>query len=469
MIQKILDIHIHSKYSRACSKDLELPKIAAACLIKGIDIVATGDFTHPAWFEHIKESLVEVNNSGLYQLSSRANARDLFQYCDSRENGNVSNRVMDSRLPAGRHSLRGNDNIDDNSKLKITDIKFILSAEISCIYKHKDKTRRLHLVILAPNIEAVEKFNAELDKRKINRHSDGRPIMGLSAKEILRILLEIDERFLLIPAHAWTPWFSIFGSKSGYDSIEECFEELAPHIKAIETGLSSDPPMNRRWSKLDNIILVSNSDAHSLNNLGREANVFAFENENDINFKEIARIIKTGDRKNFLYTIEFYPEEGKYHYDGHADCKICFAPAETKKHHNICPKCKKELTVGVLNRADKLADRNENDIPKNKFIPHKYIVPLREIISGVFEVGVASKRVKKEYDAMIKNIGNEFYILLQATDEEILKNISDKNIFSAIKNTRSGRVKINPGYDGVFGKVDTLPKKIKQSGQRALL
>jgi len=441
MIQKILDIHIHSKYSRACSKDLELPKIATACLIKGIDIVATGDFTHPAWFEHIKESLIE-DSEGIYVLKSQA----------LNSNDQINPKFL--ALPSGR---------------QIPKTKFILSAEISCIYKHKDKTRRLHLVILAPNIEAVEKFNAELDKRKINRHSDGRPIMGLPAKEILRILLEIDERFLLIPAHAWTPWFSIFGSKSGYDSIEECFEELASHIKAIETGLSSDPPMNRRWSKLDNIVLVSNSDAHSLNNLGREANVFTFENENHINFKEIARIIKTGDRKKFLYTIEFYPEEGKYHYDGHADCKICFAPAETKKHHNICPKCKKELTVGVLNRADKLADRNEKDIPKNKFIPHKYIVPLREIISGVFEVGVASKRVKKEYDAMIKNIGNEFYILLQATDEEILKNISDKNIFSAIKNTRSGRVKINPGYDGVFGKVDTLPKKLKQSGQRALL
>ena len=312
MIRQIIDLHIHSKYSRACSPELELPKIALACQRKGIDIVATGDFTHPGWFGHIKENLEEVND-GIYELKEKMAKRT----------------------------------------------KFILSTEISCIYRHKDKCRRLHLVILAPNIQSVEKFNAELEKRGVNLKSDGRPIMGLSAKEILKIMLSVDKRMMMIPAHAWTPWFAVFGSKSGYDSLEECFEELTLHIRAIETGLSSDPTMNHRLSALDNITLVSNSDAHSLDNIGREANVFAFEKENEITFQEIKKIIETGDRQKFLYTIEFYPEEGMYHFDGHRSCDICLSPQQTKKEKNICPKCKKQLTIGVLHRVDDLADREE--------------------------------------------------------------------------------------------------------------
>src|SRR3989344_8964803 len=268
MSEKILDLHIHSRYSRACSSDLELPKIAKACEQKGIDIVVTGDFTHPAWIKHIKENLVE-DRKGIYKLK------------------------------------------DNNSKTR-----FILGTEISCIYKHKDATRRVHLLILAPSIEAVEKFNAILTEKGVNIRSDGRPIMGLSAKAVLRIILAIDPRFMMIPAHIWTPWFAVFGSKSGYNALEDCFEELTSHIRAAETGLSSDPTMNHRLSALDNITLVSNSDAHSLEKLGREANVFEFANEQDINYDEITRIIKTGDKKKFLYTIEFYPEEGKYHFDG---------------------------------------------------------------------------------------------------------------------------------------------------------
>lgn len=421
MLTKILDLHIHSKYSRSCSKDLELPKIARACENKGIDIVATADFTHPAWFEHIKESLAE-ENKGIYKLK-------------------------------------------DNS----SQTRFVLSTEISCIYKHKEATRRLHLVLLAPNIKAVEKFNSELDKRGVNLKSDGRPIMGLSAKEVLKIMIEVDPEMMMIPAHAWTPWFAIFGSKSGYDSLEECFEELTPQIKVIETGLSSDPPMNHRLSQLDNIVLVSNSDAHGLPNLGREANVLAFIDEPEITYGEIKRIISTGDRKKFLSTIEFYPEEGKYHYDGHRDCQICFTPQQTKQAKYICPNCRKKLTVGVLHRVDDLADRAADQIPSDKFIPHRYIVPLREIIAFIFGVGPKSKKVAKEYCHLIKNIGNEFFILLSANEQQIKNNSTDKNIWLAIKNMRDGQVKVSPGYDGEFGQVNVLPQGLKKIEQSRLL
>jgi len=432
MLEKIIDLHIHSKYSRACSGQLDLPNIATACVKKGVDICATGDFTHPAWFTHIKESLEEVGDSGLYKLKSD----------------------RDSSL-----SLR----------MTAKSIRFILATEVACIYKHKDKTRRLHLVILAPNIAAVGKLIAELEKRNINIHSDGRPIMGLKAKELLQILLDIDPRFFLIPAHAWTPWFAIFGSKSGYDSIEECFEELSTHIRAIETGLSSDPTMNHRLSVLDNITLVSNSDAHSLDKIGREANVFGFEKETDISYDEIIKIIKTGDRKRFLYTIEFYPEEGKYHADGHLSCEVCLLPNETKKLHKICPKCKKELTIGVLYRVDGLADRTEKDIKIENFIPHKYIIPLREVIASVFGVGPSSKKVAREYDNLIKNLGSEFFILLKSDINKIAEIVSDKNIASAIANMRAGKVQVSPGYDGKFGSVKVIfDKKFKPSQSRLI-
>jgi uncharacterized protein (TIGR00375 family) len=408
MLEKIVDLHVHSKYSRACSKSLELPNIAEACAKKGIDIIATGDFTHPIWFKHLEDVLVE-ENKGLYKLK--------------------------------------------NSDFKV---RFILGTEISCIYKHKDATRRLHLLILAPNLAAVKKFNETLEARGVNLKADGRPIMGIHAKEIVRIALEVDPGFMIIPAHAWTPWFAVFGSKSGYDTLEDCFEELTPHIRAIETGLSSDPTMNHRLSRLDGITLISNSDAHSVENLAREANVLGFESEKEITYTEITRIIKEGDRKKFLYTIEFYPEEGKYHMDGHADCTVCLKPEASKKEKNSCPVCKKQLTIGVLHRVDDLADRTEESIPNEQFIPHRYIVPLREIIGQVFDVGVASKKVKAEYEKMVATIGSEFYILLHATNQELEKNISDTRIAVAIENMRNGKVKVHPGYDGIFGTVDVL-------------
>lgn len=413
MPEKIIDLHIHSRYSRACSASLELPNIASACEQKGIDIVVTGDFTHPAWIKHIKENLVE-ENQGVYKLKDSASVT-----------------------------------------------RFILGTEISCVYKHREVTRRVHLLILAPSIAAVEKFNAVLEERGVNIRSDGRPIMSLSAKTILQIILDIDPGFMLIPAHIWTPWFAVFGSKSGYDSLEECFEELTLHIKAVETGLSSDPVMNHRLSGLDNITLVSNSDAHSLNNLGREANVLRLSDA--YTYAEITDAIKSGDRTKFISTIEFYPEEGKYHFDGHAMCKISLPPQETKRKKFLCPTCKKPVTVGVLHRVEDLADREEKNIPTEKFIPHRYIVPLKEVIAKVFGVGVASKKVAREYESMIKNLGSEFFILLHAKLEEIEKNVSDKNISQAIANMREGNIKATPGYDGIFGSVEVIVPIQKQT------
>lgn len=407
-MEQIVDLHIHSKYSRACSADLELPKIARACEIRGIDIVTTGDFTHPAWFAHMKDSLVE-DGEGVYKLK------------------------------------------DNSSKTR-----FVIGTEIASVKKHKDKTRRLHLNVFAPSLEVAEKFNKVLSDRGFNLKSDGRPILGLCAKDILALMLETDEHMVMIPAHAWTPWFGVFGSKGGYDSLEDCFEELAPHIFAIETGLSSDPLMNWRLSALDKISLVSNSDAHSLGKLGREANVLNFPGK--ISYTEMMRIIREKNKKEFLYTIEFYPEEGKYHVDGHKDCGFFCLPSETKKLKGLCPKCKRPLVIGVLNRVDELADRTEVQAKKINAIPYKSLVPLAEILADVFNVGVNTKTVKAGYDNLIAKLGNEFYILLFAELEKI-KQASSKNIAKAIERVRNGKIYIRPGYDGEFGKVKIFEDK----------
>lgn len=415
MREQIVDLHIHSRYSRACSDRLDIQNIAGTCVEKGIDIVSTGDFTHPLWFNDIR-NLLEEDGSGFLTL------RD-----------------------------------------KSSPTKFVIGTEISCVYKHKNKVRRLHILVFAPDIKSAGLFIAALEKRGVNLKSDGRPIMGVSGKEIVQLCLEIDKRMVVIPAHAWTPWFAVFGSKSGYDSLEECFEELTPNIFAIETGLSSDPPMNRRLSKLDKIALVSNSDAHSLEKLGREANVLKFEE--GISYDEMWKIIKSGDRNKFLYTIEFYPEEGMYYHDGHRECEVSMTPDETKKEKKICPVCKKKLTIGVLHRVDDLADRSEKNVPKN-FVPQRYIVPLREIIAGSFDVGVTSKKVENEYRSMIQKLGNEFAILLHIDVEKIKKAVSDENIAVGIENMRKGQVKIIAGYDGVYGEVDIFPKGKDQKYSR---
>ncbi len=409
MLQKILDLHIHSKYSRACSKDLDLPKIAEACEQRGIDIVVTGDFTHPKWFEYIRENLVEVRE-GVYTLT-----------------------------PLQPSPGRG------GSKTR-----FILGTEIACIKKHKGKTRRVHVLVFAPNIEVVEKFNRRLEVDGFNLRSDGRPIIGLTPKELLQVMLEVDDRMVMVPAHVWTPWFGILGSKGGYDCLEEAFDELTPCIPAIETGLSSDPLMNARCSFLDSVTLISNSDAHSPAKLGREANVMTFTSEESITY---ATIMSGLNKKTSAidYTIEFYPEEGKYHLDGHAACSVVLSPEDTTKYHGICPVCKKPLVIGVLNRVVQLGDRT-NEEAKQYVSRFKSIVPLPEIIADVFQVGVGSKKVQTAYRELLRKLGNEFYVVLEAPLEDV-ENVSSTVLARAIEKMRQGDIDIHPGYDGVFGVV----------------
>jgi len=397
----ICDFHIHSKYSRACSKSLELPQVAKMCERKGIDVVTTGDWTHPAWFKHIKETLVE-QEPGLFVLK-------------------------DGSSPT----------------------RFILTTETSHVYKRGGKARRVHLVVFAPSMETVEKVNQKLTERKFNLKSDGRPILGFDCEEYYAFLKEIDERIIIVPAHAWTPWFSVFGSKSGFDSLEECFGKMTKEIFAIETGLSSDPKMNWQLSALDKVVLISNSDAHSLDKLGREANVFETEKPS---YDEFVRILKEQDKKCFLSTIEFFPEEGKYHFDGCAGCGFSCTPKESKKNDNRCPKCKKLLTLGVENRVAALSDR-EAEVVASKKIPYKSIVPLREIVAEAFGVGSASKKVAAEYNHLIDSLGNEFSILLDIPLEKITAVSNNSLIVEAIKRVREGKLQIKPGYDGIFGVV----------------
>lgn len=417
-MQQILDLHIHSKYSRACSKNLELPTIAKTCETRGINIAATGDFTHPKWFEHIKEELVE-DTEGVYRLRG--------------EGLSISNEG-----PVTSNQTR-----------------FIVGTEIASIKKHKGQTRRVHLLLFAPSIESAERFNTTLEDRGFNLRSDGRPILGMTSRDILELALEIDPRMVVIPAHAWTPWFGVFGSKGGYDTLKDAFDDLTPHVRAIETGLSSDPFMNWHCSFLDNITMISNSDAHSPAKLGREANVLEFGSKAEITYKEIMRIIQEGDREKFKYTVEFYPEEGKYHLDGHRACGVSFHPNETKKHKGICPVCKKPLVIGVMNRVMELADRTEEEaraFGASQAIPYKSLVPLQEIIADTLQKGWNTKTAQDTYHDLIGKLGNEFYILLKATLAEI-EAATTKQLATAIDRVRRGDIHIVPGYDGEFGVV----------------
>ena len=396
----IADFHIHSKYSRATSPLMNLENLDKWAEIKGIKVMGTGDFTHPEWFKNIKEKLKPAE-PGLFKLSK------------------------------------------SNSETR-----FILTSEISCIYKKNNKVRKVHIIVVAPSFKTVEKINSKLGLIG-NLKADGRPILGLDVKELVKIVLNIDKNCLSIPAHIWTPWFSIFGSKSGFDSLEECFEEYTKDIYAVETGLCSNPAMNWRLSQLDKITLISNSDAHSLGKLGREANVFDAE----LSYLGISEAIKN----NKLNTIEFFPEEGKYYYDGHRACNVVLNPKQSKKYKNMCPKCGKPLVIGVLNRVEELADRPEGFLPKNANL-FKSLIPLNEIIAESIGSPALSKKVLNHYEKLIKNIGSEFKILLESTENEIEEN-SNSQIASNVINAREGRVLIEPGYDGVYGKIKIVSKK----------
>lgn len=409
-MRQILDLHIHSRYSRACSPSLTLANIDHACRLKGIDVIATGDFTYPAWFESIKNELTETGTkSGLYKLKIAP---------------------------------------DDK-------IKFILSTEVALIYKDSEKLRRIHLVIHAPNIEAAEKLNKQLDK-KYNIRSDGRPILGIKAPELIRMLLAIDERFLVYPAHIWTPWFSVFGSKSGFDRLEDCFGDQTKHIYAYETGLSSDPEMNWRLSALDNLSTLSSSDAHSLSNIGREATIM--EIKEPITYQKIYDNIK--DKKGIVETIEFYPEEGMYHFDGHRDCKFSCEPSESRKLKNICPVCKKPLVIGVLSRVEELADRVSGYTLKNA-PAFKKLVELDKIIAEALNIrSRSSKAVQKEYSFWINRFGSELNILLDV-DLDKINGEFNARVIEGIRRVREGRLNIKPGFDGQYGRVKVFSEDDK--------
>jgi len=420
----IADFHIHSKYSRATSPQMDLEHLDEVAKIKGIKVLGTGDFTHPEWFNNLKEKL-EPAEPGLYKLKSE---------------------VQNSK-----------------SETSLDETRFILTSEISCIYSKKGRVRKIHILIFAPDFQTVEKINTQLGWIG-NLKADGRPMLGLDAKELAKIVLNISENCFIVPCHIWTPWFSLFGSRSGFDSIEECFEDYSKYIFAGETGLSSDPGMNWRLSALDKITLISNSDAHSPAKIGREANIF----DTELSYPAIIEAIKQKDPQKFLYTIEFFPEEGKYHYDGHRDCEISCSPEETKKYNGICPVCGKPLTIGVLSRVEELADRPEGFKPEN-VIPYKSLIPLEEMIAEVLGVGVGTKGVEKEYKNLIGKFGSELGILLDVSLSD-LKSETLPEINEAISRMREGKVHVEPGYDGVYGKIRIFSEgeKKKVSGQKSL-
>lgn len=454
-MKQILDLHIHSKYSRACSSALTLENLDKTCRIKGVDIIATGDFTYPDWFFSIKEELEEIKcQPHPDPLLKKERGQGVLREQDKNRPSSLLRRRTGGGGDSGLYKLKSSP--DDK-------VKFLLSTELALIYKARDKCRRIHLVVHAPNIEAAEKLNKYLDKN-YNIRSDGRPILGMSAPDLMKLCLDIHPKFLIYPAHIWTPWFAVFGSKSGFDKMEECFEDYTEYIYAYETGLSSDPEMNWRLSALDNLTLLSNSDAHSLPNIAREANVMDLEGPT---YDEIYEVIKTKDLRKLKYSIEFYPEEGMYHYDGHRSCGVRFAPEETKKHKGICPACKKPLVVGVMNRVDELADRESGFRPKNSY-GFKKLVELDKIIAEALNIKSRnSKKVQQVYNHLISKLGTEMYILMDAPLEKI-KEATLPSIAEGIRRVQAGELFIEPGYDGEYGKVEIFSDEEREDKQQEL-
>jgi uncharacterized protein (TIGR00375 family) len=390
----IADLHLHSRYSRATSRDMDVEHMARWAKIKGITLLGTGDFTHPVWLRELRAKLTPTD-------------RGLFTY-------------------DGSH--------------------FMLTVEVSNIYTAGGRLRKIHNIIFAPSFDVVDKINAVLG-RFGNLMADGRPTLTVPTDRMVEYLMEISPDCMLVPAHAWTPWFSLYGSMSGFDAIAECFGDQLKHIAAVETGLSSDPPMNWRLSELDQVMLVSNSDAHSPAKLGREANVFACE----LDYFEILRVLREKDTSRFLYTIEFFPEEGKYHYDGHRNCSRRLTPKETRGYGGRCPVCGKPPTVGVLHRVEALADREEGFVPEGA-VPYRNLVPLEEIIAEANGSKAGTVGVREEYYRLCQALGGEFNVLLDAPVEEVLR-LSSARIAEGLRRVREGRVSIAPGYDGVFGEI----------------
>ncbi len=424
----IADFHVHSRFSRATSKESTLENLHTACLLKGVDVVGTGDFTHPGWFYEIETKLDEAE-PGLFKLKKR------------------SARQAETGLP---RACQGQ-------------VRFILVTEISNIYKKDGRTRKNHNLVFVPDIESARRLNARLASIG-NVSSDGRPILGLDARDLLEIVLETSSDAFLVPAHIWTPWFSMLGSKSGFDSIAECFGDLTEHVFAAETGLSSDPAMNRRVSSLDSTCLISNSDAHSPGNVGREANLF----EADLSYVSLRDALKAKDPMRFRGTLEFFPEQGKYHLDGHRCCGVCLEPKETKRLAGNCPSCGKPVTVGVLSRVEELADRPEEKKP-HPAPPYRSLIPLTDILAEILKAGPKTAKVSHAYRTALERLGPELSILMVHEPEHI-ETSGIALLAEAIRRMREKRVNIRPGFDGEYGAIEIFSdrERTQLRGQKTL-
>ncbi len=422
------DLHIHSRYSRATSKELDVEHLWVWAQKKGIAVVGTGDFTHPEWLAELREKLVPTDD-GLYELKEEL------------------------RKPL----------VDQVPDICRAPVRFMLSGEIANIYKRGEKVRKVHNVVFAPSLEAAARIHTKLEGIG-NVRSDGRPILGLDSRNLFEIVLESDPYSFLVPAHIWTPWFSAMGSKSGFDSIEECYGDLTKHIGAVETGLSSDPPMNRRVSSLDPFVLISNSDAHSPAKLGREANIF----ETDLSYRAIYDALHNRSNRGLCGTVEFFPEEGKYHFDGHRKCGQRMHPRDTLATGGLCPACGRAVTVGVMARVEQLADREEPGRP-DSWRPHHSLIPLPEIIGDAFGVGAGSKRVLRACNEALENLGNEFSILCDIPLEEI-RSVSGALVAEGVRRVREGEMKVEAGFDGEYGVVRIFDEddRAELSGQTVL-
>lgn len=390
----IADLHLHSRYSRATSRDMDLAGLARWAKLKGINLLGTGDFTHPAWFKELVTALRPAGE-GVYEYE-------------------------------GTH--------------------FLFTAEVAAVWSYEGRPRRVHFLLLAPSAEDAARISRELSAFG-NLSADGRPTLGISGEKLVEVVRAASPAAAIIPAHAWTPWWSIFGANSGFDSLEEALGKARPEVFAIETGLSSDPPMNWRISALDRVALVSFSDAHSPTRLGREACVFELP---ELSYPALVEALRTRDPKKFLFTVEFFPEEGKYHYDGHRACGVVFSPEETKRHGGKCPVCGKPLTVGVMHRVEELADRPSGEKPPGA-IPYRSLVPLLEIIAQVLGREPETRAVLSQYFKVVERFGSEFSVLLDVPSSDVEREFP--KLGRALDKVRRGELKIRPGYDGVYGEI----------------
>ncbi|MCL4366647.1 endonuclease Q family protein [Patescibacteria group bacterium] len=416
----IADLHLHSRFSRACSKDINVPNLAKWAKIKGLNLLGTGDCLHPIWQKELQTSLTKFQD-GFYEFAG---------------------------------------------------VKFVATTEVSCIYSDQGKVKRIHLVLILPSLESANKISLELIKKGVNLASDGRPIMGLSAHDLVALVLTTEPQALIIPAHIWTPWFSLFGSNSGYDFFNECFKDLSSHILAVETGLSSEPAMNWRIADLDHKAIVSFSDAHSLPNLGREATVF----KGGLSFAELKDDLL---KQNINYTIEFFPEEGKYHYSGHRDCGVVFSPEEVLSQGETCPKCGKKLTIGVAQRIEKLATRASEDlklVTKDGLITSaafsqrpgfKMLIGLEKIIADSLKMTTSAQKVKAEYNKLIEHLDNEINILTTVPIARITS-YSGQKIAEGVEKVRHGEVEIKPGFDNTYGEIKIWGEEQVEQVQQSL-